>query len=420
MGRATRCALGIGLGLVTAGGLSAQSPASVMGRVFDAETRAAIADAAIVVEGLGLGTVTNEVGLFHLPVVPPGDHVLRIQHLAYGDRSNAIRLRPGQDLTLRIHLSTSAIELRPLIVEARREEERTERARGTSRNIVSRDEIESMISANQTLDQVLVKNVTGIQVRASSRRGGDVCLEFRSPRSLNDPGGCKTPTVFLDGVRVSNPQPLWDTFPIEEIQRLEVIPGAAAGARFGADTNYGVLLIETRTGSQAMELEEVRPDRRRTYDWALESAGYPWLKVFAASFAGNAAGLAVGALVGQGCFQFEEGLANSHFFLESSCNRWATAGSAAALFGLPVTGAAFGANRAGRTDLSRGRWVPAAVASAIAVVPGYILVVAKDDESFSGSQVLGWGLLTVGVPLFTTIADRLFREFRSDPLGTLR
>jgi hypothetical protein len=284
---------------------------------------------------------------------------------------------------------------------------------------VDRGQIETAIVSGQSLEQVLVRNVTGIQVRPSNRRGADVCLEFRSPRSLQG-DSCRSPALFIDGVQASNPDVLWDTFPIDEIQRMEVIPSSEAGARFGADTNYGVILIETRTGNQAMGIETVASGRRTTYDWSLESEPYPWFKVFASSFVGNGAGLAAGALIGQGCFQFEEGLANSHFFLESQCGRLATAGSAVALFGLPVAGATWATNAAGRTDLSQGRTVPTAVAAAIGVIPGYILVVAQDDESFSGSQFLGWSLLTVGVPIFTTIADRLFREFRGDPLGEFR
>ncbi len=397
-----------------------QVPAAVLGRIFDAESGSALADVAVVVEGTGFGTVTNDVGLFVLERIPPGTHALRIQHLAYGEVRDSIRLSPGEDLTLRINLSTRAIGVEGVIVESASTRQREARARGSSSNVVTRDEIEPMIGTGQRLDQVLARHISGINVRNPQTRAGTaVCVEFRAPRSLQGTEGCRHPTVFLDGVRVSNPTPLWTTFPIEQIERMEVVSSAEAGARYGTDSSYGVLLIETRTGRSEMGVENVTSRGRRTYDWALETEPYPWAKVFASSFVGNAAGLAAGALIGRSCIEFEEGLANSHFFLETSCDRLATAAVTTAMFGLPITGATFGANRAGRTDLSRGKWLPTAVAAALALVPGYILVVAKDDESFTGGRVIGWGALTIGVPAFTTIADRLFREFRSDPRGAL-
>jgi hypothetical protein len=400
--------------------LDAQIPASVLGRIFDAQSGRGLADAAVVAEGTGFGTISNEVGLFALERLPPGSHVLRIQHIAYGEVRDTIRLSPGEDLTLRINLSTQAIGIEGVIVESASTRQRAARARGTSSNVVTRDEIEPMIGTGQRLDQVLARNVSGINVRNPQTRAGTaVCVEFRAPRSLQGTEGCRHPTVFLDGVRVSDPMPLWTTFPIEQIERMEVVSSAEAGARYGTDSSYGVLLIETRSGRSAMGVENVTSRGRPTYDWALENEPYPWAKVFASSFVGNAAGLAAGALIGQSCIEFEEGLANSHYFLESSCDRLATAAVTTAMFGLPITGATFAANRAGRTELSQGKWLPTAVAAALALVPGYILVVAKDDESFSGGRVIGWGALTIGVPAFTTIADRLFREFRSDPRGAL-
>ena len=397
----------------------AQAPASLRGRVFDAETREGVADVAVIVEGTGFGTVSNEVGLFEFPVLPPGDHGIRLNHIAYGEWQDTIRLRPGDDLTVRINLSLSAIELEGVVGQGQRTTDRDARARGTSANVVTREQIESVIVMGQSLDQVLQRFVPGVTVKpAASTSATGICVEFRSPRTLQDPLACKSPVIFIDGVRTQS-EAVWSTFPIEEIERLEVVPSVEAGSRYGTDASNGVLVIETRTGNSMMGVSD-SSRRRTTYDWGLESESYPWARVFAASFVGNAVGLAAGALIGQGCFQFEEGLANSHFFLESSCSRPATMGSAVALFGLPITGATLGTNMAGRTDLSQGRWIPTAVAGALAVVPGYILVVAKEDESFAGSRFIGWGVLTIGVPLFTTIADRLFREFRGDPLDSFR
>jgi hypothetical protein len=386
----------------------------ISGRVLDAETGAAVADAMILLEGTGLGSVTTSVGLFELSEVPPGDWVLRVQHIAYGELRERLTVESDTEVALRVVLSPTTIELEPIVVEGVSRRDYEDRARGTASNVVTREQIEESYGTSQNLAFVLQRNVTGAHIRADRSGLGMICLEFRAPRSLRDPTGCKSPTLFVDGVRIQNVRPLWSTFPIEDIERMEFVPSVEAGARYGTDSNYGVLLIETRTGAGLAGRDEAdRMTTGTTYDWSLESESYPWFKVFASSFVGNALGLTLGYAAGSQCLNFG-GLSDVVF--NPSCGGLATAGATTVMVAAPMFGSSLAAGWAGQTDLSKGRVFSAAIAAAFALVPGYILVAAADDEAFAGAEAIGWVTLTLGVPAFTTLADRLFRNVRGDPL----
>lgn len=402
--------------LAAANGVSGQVTAALSGRVTDASSGEAVSDATVVLEGTGLGTVSNDVGLFAFEGVPVGEVTVRVLHIAYGDFRQAVLLEAGTTLTLRVLLSPTAIAIEPVLVEARSRRTLEARARGTANNVVTRTEIEGALRTSENLARVLQKTVAGATIRAEQGRPGSMlCLEFRQPRSLSDPFSCKGPTVFLDGVRVSNPRPLWSTFPLEDIERLEVVPAVEAGARYGTDSNYGVVLIETRTGRNVMGRESAEEvvGAGGAYDWTLESRPYPWTRVLGSSFVANALGFAAGAWVAGRCLNFD-GLSNAVF--NSSCGGAATAGSAAALYGLPLAVGTFATGWAGRTDLSAGKPLATAVGGALALIPGTLLVAAEGSEGFSGSEVIGWALIAVGTPVFSTLADRFFRSVRGDPL----
>jgi hypothetical protein len=339
-------------------------------------------------EGTGLGSVTTSVGLFELSEVPPGDWVLRVQHIAYGELRERLTVESDTEVALRVVLSPTTIELEPIVVEGVSRRDYEDRARGTASNVVTREQIEESYGTSQNLAFVLQRNVTGAHIRADRSGLGMICLEFRAPRSLRDPTGCKSPTLFVDGVRIQNVRPLWSTFPIEDIERMEFVPSVEAGARYGTDSNYGVLLIETRTGAGLAGRDEAdRMTTGTTYDWSLESESYPWFKVFASSFVGNALGLTLGYAAGSQCLNFG-GLSDVVF--NPSCGGLATAGATTVMVAAPMFGSSLAAGWAGQTDLSKGRVFSAAIAAAFALVPGYILVAAADDEAFAGAEAIGW------------------------------
>lgn len=258
--------LGILLGFLAAADLPAQVT-DLTGRVLDEATGEPVAGAVISLVGLDRSALSDAHGIFHLGAVAPGSYTLRVVHLAYGEHEDPLRVAGSRRVALRIALSPTALVLEPVVVEARSAESRDARGRGTRRNVVTRAEIESSLGTARHLGQVLRQHVSGVRIKQDQNRPGTaICVEFRIPRSIQDPFSCKSPTVFVDGARVADPQVLWTTMPVENVESMELLPGAEAGVLYGTDSNYGVLLIETRSGLRP----DAGPRRSATYDWALE------------------------------------------------------------------------------------------------------------------------------------------------------
>jgi hypothetical protein len=395
---------------------AAQQPPPVSGRITDAETGLGVADATVTLAGTDIGVLTDGRGLFFLPRLEPGEYELRVEHIAYGVFVDSLRVEESSALALRIEISQTAIELDPVVVSVTSPEQRAAEGRGTQSNVVEREEIEQSLGTAAHLGNVLARHVSGVRVRTQQARvGAPICVEFRSMRSLDDPLRCHSPVVVVDGVRVANPRIVYTSLPLEDIQRMEVIPPGEAGVMYGTDSQYGVLIIETQSGVRptAERIAELAYGPNRSiYDWTLESRPYDWKRVFLTSFLANAAGLSLGLAAGRSCLTFDN---LSDHFLESTCGGAGTAGARIALVTLPLTGAALGAQLSGRTDLSTGRLLHAFVGAALVGLPGYVLATTAEDEAFTGARWLGGAALIIGIPAAATAADRLFRRVRESP-----
>jgi hypothetical protein len=402
--------LGVQVGVQAAEG---QATGALIGRVVDAETGRGIADATVALVDTERSALTDTLGMFHLTALPSGEYTLRIGHLTYGEFEQAVQIEEGEEQALRIRLSTVAIELDPVVVEALTQDQLDARSRGTRRNIITREEIADMQATGGHLGHILARRVPGIRLRTDQSRSGEpVCLEFRTPVSLQNPLGCKPPLVFLDGVRVSSPDLVFATLPTENIERMEVIPPGEAGVAYGTDSRYGVLLIETRTAASVLgEVREEPPVMRGfRYDWALEPEPYQWKKALGLSLLGSTAGIVLGQAVARKCLSFDD--LSSHFY-ESRCPGLGTAGARLALLPLPQIGASLAARYAGSTSLSRGKLGHTLLATSMISVPGVLLSLTSQADGFTGSAALGNILLGLGVPVAATLADWMFRGFRA-------
>jgi hypothetical protein len=401
------------LGQLLGGGtVAAQVTGSLVGRIQDAETGAGIPDASVAL-GSEFLALTDSAGFFAIGDIPPGEHTLRVVHIAYGDFDRLVTLAAGEELGLRIRLSRTTIELEPVIVEALTQREFDIRSRGTRRNEITREEISRSVASGGHLGHVLSRYVPGIRLRTDqSRSGAPVCVEFRSPVSLHETLACKHPMVFLDGVRVSVPEYLYTSLPVENIQRMEVIPPGEAGVAYGTDSRYGVILIETRTAANVLgEREDYSPRMGTTrYDWGIEPEPYPLARVMGSALIGTAIGLALGYAVADPCLTFD-GI--SPHFETSPCSGIPETASHLAWMTFPQLGATLGARYAGTTSVSRGRFFHTFLAGSLAAIPGLVLSLTNDEDGFFGSDVLGSLIIGIGIPLSTTLADRAFRRVRT-------
>jgi len=403
-------ALSAALAWALSASLEAQQAGSLAGVVVDAETGQAIAEVAVRIEGRARGTLTDEAGRFVLNVPRGAELRIRFDHLAYGTSVETVPIESmASDVMLRVRLAPGVVELDPVEVVADGREARARRTRGTGRNVVTREEIESAMGSGGNVGTALERFVTGVRIRNPQRSPGQaVCLEFRSGRSLDDPRRCHSPLVIMDGVRISNTSHFVVQMPLTDITRMELIPPGEAGVSYGTDSNYGVLLIETVSGPERRrDTETFAPIAR--YDFAEEGVPYDWKRTFLSAFVGNAAGVGLGWVAARNCLDFE-GL--SAHFLDSTCGTAGTAGARIALLTLPVAGTASAARWGGRSEQSQGRLLALALSAALMGAPGYLLSATGEQDAWSGADVLGKTLVFVGIPAMVTWTDRLFRERR--------
>ena len=383
------------------------------GRVLDREKGEGVPDATVLLEGSDttFTALTDSRGLFDVRQMPSGAYRVTVQHLAYGEHVQTVTLADDALVALRILISRQAIELDPVVIEAMSQEELRNRSRGTMIQEVKRPEIERAARTSHHLGDILRQTVPGLRVYDSQYSpGARVCIEFRGRRSIRFANACQSPLLILDGVRMFDPPSLYNTIQPNSIQRIEVIPPAEAGLLYGSDSAFGVLVIETKVWLTEEEKEALPVHLRGgVYDWSLEVGHHSWKKVLLASAVGNAVGVAVGLTLADRCIRYEE-LATDIF--ATDCNRWATAGAWGAALSFPLLGAAAGARIAGGTPLSQGRFLPAVVSGAIAMIPGYALAAAAQQDTNAPSFRVGQAMVLVGIPLAVTVADRIFRKIR--------
>src|SRR5687768_8776787 len=111
------------------------------GRVIDGQTRRPVPGAAILLIGTNHQTVTDSLGLFRITNLPIAQYRLRVQHIAYGEQTVDVTAITGTARPVQIVVTSTAIRLEPLTVEALSAEERRERGAGYRRANVTRTDI---------------------------------------------------------------------------------------------------------------------------------------------------------------------------------------------------------------------------------------------------------------------------------------
>lgn len=234
--------------------------ARIVGEVVDAATEEPISSARVSLEGTGLEAVTNERGRFALGEVPSGARLLRVEHLAYGTRAEALEVRPGQALAVTFRVAAEAVPVEPISVtvmaERRRRElatagfyDRQARGRGF---FITREDLEEK-RAVQFSDAL--RGLPGVEVIPV---GTSYRIRMRSALPSIVQRDCPVQT-YLDGMLWNTGAPpddasdpgwtLDDVVRIENIAGIEVYPRASQiPARFRASKNArcGVVVVWTR------------------------------------------------------------------------------------------------------------------------------------------------------------------------------
>lgn len=227
-------------------GLAPGDPVRVVGSVRDAQSGRAIADAEVRLEGSDQVRVTDRAGRFSFPAVVPGSYVLATSMLGYGTRREPLNVWSGTDLDVQVRMAQEAIELEPIVVQAR--SPWLERAGfydrlhdpGNLGRIITRDKIE-----NRVLSSVvdLFHDIPGARVDYTGV--GSRVVRFRRIPGMRASGNGCLPDLYLDGMAIRDG---WDFIAPDWIEAVEVYVGGARAPIQYARNPCGAVLVWTRRG----------------------------------------------------------------------------------------------------------------------------------------------------------------------------
>ena len=210
--------------------------------------------AQVLIEGTTIGTATNEEGAYRLVIdAPRVGMVLLVRSIGYRPARQTIEQTTGT-LTQDFTLAPDPLRLSEVVVTAARGE--TERTTlGMTIATVNGDELTQ--SGAPQIDAALAGKVSGALVQqASGTPGGGTSVRIRGLSTLSRSA---EPLYIVDGVIVDNSSNqlvdlggyssnrLADLDP-NEIERIEIVKGAAAAALYGSRANDGVVQIFTKRG----------------------------------------------------------------------------------------------------------------------------------------------------------------------------
>ncbi len=233
--------------------LVAEAQLTVSGRVTD-ETGRALAAASVLIDGTRVGTVTADDGTYRLVVGSPQPPlVLLVRALGYKPQRFPITTTSGQ-ITQDARLVRDILNLSQLVVTATRvEAERS--SLGASLATVTGSEIAN--AGVPQVDAALAGKVPGALVQLNSGTpGGGSSVRLRGLSTISRSA---EPLYIVDGVIVDNGSSqsvdlggntsnrIADLDP-NDIERIEIVKGAAAAALYGSRANNGVVQIFTKRG----------------------------------------------------------------------------------------------------------------------------------------------------------------------------
>ncbi len=255
------CSAGAFLGLFLAlpglgvGVASAQATGTVTGTVTNDITGEPIAGAQISIPGTTLGTLANNVGRYVLLNVPAGRQTIRAEFIGFSSQTREVDVPAGGSAVLDFAVRTEAISLEGVVVTGTAGAARR-REIGNSIAQINSAQIDN--APIRDAADILMGRAAGVTVMMNSGQVGvGSTVRLRGNNSVSQGNN---PLIYVDGIRVRNEatqyfdeggqsaSPLTDINP-DDIERIEVIKGAAASTLYGTEAAGGVIQIFTKRGA---------------------------------------------------------------------------------------------------------------------------------------------------------------------------
>ena len=211
----------------------------VSGQVVDQEGEPLIG-ATIKVKGAQTGVVSDFDGKFTIDA--PSNGTLVVSYVGYKDREVAVRGRAI--LNNPIQLESDALMLDQVVVVGYGVQKKADLTGSVS--VVNADELKRVSHSN--ISSMLEGKVAGVQITSDGQPGADPSVRIRGIGSF----GSTAPLYVIDGV------PMGTTirdFSPNDIETIQVLKDASAGAIYGSRAANGVVIITTKGGKKDQPLK---------------------------------------------------------------------------------------------------------------------------------------------------------------------
>lgn len=259
--------LGVGLAALLVAAIAtpavAQNTGTITGMVVEESSGAQMSSVQVYLENTGLGTLTNQSGRYIILNVPAGTYTVVAERIGFTRTTQQVTVAAGQTAEMNFAMGAEALGLDEIVVTgtagaARRRE---------VGNTIAQLNVEDIPEPPVNVDGLLQARVAGMTVmQGSSGAGSSARIRLRGNVSV---AMSNQPLIYVDGIRMRSDaylknvpptgypgrsgndvaNPLNDIDP-NDIDRIEVIKGAAATTLYGTEAAAGVIQIFTKRGHQ--------------------------------------------------------------------------------------------------------------------------------------------------------------------------
>jgi TonB-dependent SusC/RagA subfamily outer membrane receptor len=208
--------------------------ALLVGRIVDSATGKPVTDGSITVLGTAIASPIREDGSFAFSI-PIREITASIRSEGY--KAKEVTLTPTEDLVL-IRLSRDYFEQEKQVVSGQATGVERKNAATTVARVGAEDLTRTPAS---NMEQAVSGRVTGATVSQSHAPGASIQMQLRGMTTIL---GNTTPLYIVDGVTVYS----IDGINPNDIENLQILKGASAGAIYGSRASNGVVIITTKRG----------------------------------------------------------------------------------------------------------------------------------------------------------------------------
>ena len=248
------------LGLWASSTASAQTETGrLTGVVTEASSDAPVPGVNVVIPALaaeGVGAATSADGRFSIQSVPAGTHEVQARAVGYRSSTKEVTVTAGGSTTVNFELRTANVELDEVIVSVDAGETRR-RAVGTDISQVDAGQLEDAVATD--FSELLTGRAENVNIQGTSGNvGGGSRIRIRGITSLTQDNN---PLLVIDGIRANNSSNVginrgqtfsrFNDLDPSNIESIQVVKGPSATALYGSEAAPGVIIVETKSGSDS-------------------------------------------------------------------------------------------------------------------------------------------------------------------------